>query len=300
MRILITGSTGFIGQTLCPALMEQGHELTLLVRDRQKAQRLFGTHVSLFSGLSEWTPDIHFDSVINLAGEPIMGRRWTAATKQSLWNSRVTLTQELVNCMKNAQSKPASFISGSAVGLYGDQGDKILDETSAANPAGFGHELCAAWEDAAMQAERQGVRVCLIRTGLVVGKGGGFLKNMLLPFRLGLGAKIGDGQQWMPWIHITDHLALMQYLLNTPAARGPFNLTAPHPVTNAEFTQTLANALKRPAVLWVPAWLLKLAAGEMAELLLGSQRALPLKAQSSGYSFSYPTLDSALQNVLNS
>ena len=163
---------------------------------------------------------------------------------------------------------------------------------------GFSHDLCVQWESVARGAESLGVRVCLLRTGLVVGKNGGFLEKMLLPFRLGLGGRIGDGHQWMSWIHLADHVALTRYLLENPGLHGVFNATAPHPVTNAEFTRQLASVLKRPALFPVPAWLLTLIAGEMAELLLGSERVIPERALQAGFTFQFETLEPALRDVV--
>jgi uncharacterized protein (TIGR01777 family) len=297
MQILVTGGTGFIGRTLCRELHNAGHGVTVYTRNLASLPGIFDIPVDGLANLEEWSANRHFDAVINLAGEPIMDRRWSDARKQVLWDTRVSLTERLVARMAQARTKPSVFISGSAIGIYGDQGDALLDESSIGGE-GFGHELCAAWETAAVQAESLGVRVCLLRTGLVVGKHGGFLARMLLPFKLGLGGRIGDGRQWMSWIHLRDHVALTLFLLGTAHARGPFNATAPNPVTNMEFTRELADALKRPAFLPVPAWLLKAAAGEMSELLLGSQRVLPRQALASGFQFSYETLAPALRDVL--
>lgn len=298
MRILVTGGTGFIGERLCQRLASQGHKLSVLTRNSSRARRRLGQlDINTFSTLDEWTPDIGFDAIINLAGEPIMAKRWTEDRKRILWESRVTLTEKLVERIANVEHKPSVLISGSAVGIYGDQGDELLDEASQTRDE-FGHQLCKAWEDAAIRAEKSGTRVCLLRTGLVVGKHGGFLERMLLPFKLGLGGKIGDGRQWMSWIHIDDHIALTEHLLTSGELKGPFNATAPNPVTNAEFSRTLANCLNRPALLHIPAWLLKLMLGEMAELLLGSQRVLPKKAQVTGFKFSFETLQPALLDIL--
>lgn len=298
MRILITGGTGFIGRELCLDLARQGHQLTLLARNPSKAKQLLSRiEIDTFASLDEWEPQIGFDAVINLAGEPIMAKRWSEHRKRILWDSRVVLTENLVKRMASVKRKPAVFISASAVGIYGNQGDAVLDETSQFNDE-FGHRLCVAWETAALGAEKAGIRVCLLRTGLVIGKHGGFLERMLLPFKLGLGGRIGEGRQWMSWIHIKDHVGLTQHLLESPDARGPYNVTAPNPVTNAEFTHELGKCLHRPAVIPIPAWLLKLAMGEMAELLLGSQRVLPKKALASGFKFSYEKLEAALNNVL--
>lgn len=228
-----------------------------------------------------------------------MAARWTTKRKQSLLDSRVGTTRQLVDIMAKAEQKPAVFLSGSAIGWYGDQGDAPLDESFQTTAGDFGHELCAQWEHAALQAESLGVRVCLLRTGLVVGKGGGFLARMLPPFRLGLGGRIGHGRQWMSWIHRDDHVAITGKLLEDTALSGVFNLTAPTPVSNAEFTQTLSGILRRPAPLPVPAWLLKLAMGEMAELLLGGQKVLPERIMRAGYRFQHPRLEDALREVLD-
>jgi len=300
MRILITGGTGFIGRSLCRALLKAGHRLTVFSRNPRTVSQKCGAGVAALGSLSEWTPDRHFDAVVNLAGEPVIGSRWSEQRKRTLWDSRVTLTEHLIERIRKAEFKPAVLISGSAVGIYGDRGDAILDESSATEPDHFGQKLCQAWEYAAWSAQESGVRVCLLRTGLVIGKGGGFLQKMRLPFTLGLGARLGDGRQWMSWIHMKDHVAMTQYLLESPALDGAFNLTAPEPVTNEEFTRCLARALRRPAVLGIPAWLIRLGAGEMAELLLGSQRAVPGRFQGENFKFSYETLDLALRDTLAS
>lgn len=335
MNILITGGTGFIGRALCQQFLAQGSQLTLLSRNparvtnqqdsrfaRQSRPKpspntlpggesfggaglgqpdtrtLFDRPVAAIADLSLLTPDDHFHAVVNLAGEPMMDARWTPRRKQVLLDSRVGVTRQLVDFMTKAAQKPTVFVSGSAAGWYGDQGNTILDETSANDTDDFGHELCQRWEHAALEAEKLGVRVCLLRTGLVVGKDGGFLARMLPLFRLGLGGSIGSGCQWMSWIHRDDHIAIMGKLLSDPSLRGVFNVTAPNPVTNAEFTATLAAVLHRPALLPVPAWLLKLAMGEMATLLLGGQRVMPERIVKADYSFRFATLEKALAEVV--
>lgn len=297
MRILITGGTGFIGRSLCKTLSAVGHQLTVLSRNPRTVADKSGPGVAAISTLRDWTPDQHFDAIINLAGEPIFGRRWSDQRKQMLWDSRVTLTEQLISAIAQAEVKPAVLISGSAIGVYGDQGDTPLDETSSGHD-GFSQQLCAAWEATARQAENLGVRVCLLRTGLVIGPKGGFLEPMLLPFKLGLGGRIGSGRQWMSWIHLADHIAITRTLLESPELHGAFNATAPHPVTNTEFTACLAKLLQRPALLPVPAALLKLGAGEMAELLLGSQRVLPKRLLAENFHFAFETLEPALRDVL--
>jgi hypothetical protein len=248
--------------------------------------------------LDEWTPDIVFDAVINLAGEPIVDARWTDERKQRLWQSRVSLTGKLVQHISNANRKPSVLLSGSATGFYGDGGDNILDESL---PAGsdFGAQLCSAWENAAQAAADAGVRVCLLRTGLVLDATGGLLGRMLPAFKLGLAAQLGNGQQWMSWIHIDDYIAIVLLLLENAQAVGVYNMTAPEPVTNQQFTNTLAHVLHRPALFVAPAFLLKLMLGERAELLLGGQRALPANVQALGYRFQYATLEEALKAALN-
>ena len=297
MNILITGGTGLIGQQLCKTLLAEGHELTVLSRNPASVATKCGAGVHALAALGAWLPDKTFDAIINLAGEPIVDAPWTKRRKQVLWDSRVTLTQELVRHIAAAGKKPALLISGSAVGYYGNRGDTALDE--AANTGeGFAARLCKAWEDAALCAEREGVRVCLLRTGLVLSRQGGLLRKMLLPFKLGLGTRLGDGKQWMSWVHIDDYVAMLLSLLHDAQASGPFNLTAPQPATNAQFTAALAKALHRPALFAAPAPLLKLAMGERASLLLEGQRVLPGKMTAAGYRFQFSSLDDALGNLL--
>lgn len=300
MDILITGGTGFIGRELCRHLLEEAHSLTVLSRQpEQDVKKICGEPVTAIHDLTKLTPEDRFDGIINLAGESLAGGRWTEKRKQTLWDSRVTLTEQLIDFIAKAKQKPAVLVSGSAVGYYGDQGERILDE-EAAPQNGFGHRLCAGWEETAWRASDHGVRVCIIRTGLVIGKHGGLLQRMVLPFKLGLGGRLGNGRQWMSWVHRQDHIRMMLTLLHTPHLYGVFNGTAPHPVTNEEFTQTLAKVLKRPALFAVPAWVLKPALGEMAGLLLGGQRVLPKRFQGENFPFQFETLEPALRDALAS
>lgn len=298
MNILVTGGTGFIGQALCRSLLAQGHRLTLLSRNPAKAGALFGASVATIGAIAQLHPAEAFQAVVNLSGEPIMDARWTPQRKQQLLDSRVGITRQLVDFMAKAEQKPAVFISGSAVGWYGDQGDATVDETSPCQRPDFGHELCRSWEQAALAAADLGVRVCLLRTGLVVGRNGGFLARMLPLFRLGLGGPIGHGRQWMSWVHLQDHIAIIGKLLEDATLAGVFNATAPNPVSNAEFSRTLAAVLHRPAWLPLPAWLLRAAMGEMAGLLLEGQRVLPARIQQAGYRFHFPDLEIALRDVV--
>lgn len=298
MKILITGGTGLIGRRLCPALLAKGHELTVLSRKPETVKLKCGEAVQAMATLDEWLPDTVFDAVINLAGEPIVDARWTDERKQRLWHSRINLTETLIQRIANATHKPAVLLSGSATGFYGDSGDTILDEAQRTG-TDFGAQLCSAWENVAETASTFGVRVCLLRTGLVLDLAGGLLGRMLLPFKLGLAARLGDGRQWMSWIHVDDYVAMVLLLLENSQAAGAYNMTAPEPVTNAEFTKTLARALHRPALFVAPACVLKLMLGEMSALLLGGQRALPTKVQALGYSFIYTTLEDALHAIVS-
>ena len=296
MQILITGGTGLIGKQLCKALLAEGHELTVLSRNPASVPVKCGAGVHAMAALGEWHPEKTFDAVINLAGEPIVDARWTSRRKQILWASRVTLTGELVRHIVSAKRKPAVLISGSAVGYYGNRGDTAMYEAADAGED-FAAQLCKAWEDAAHGAEQAGVRVCLLRTGLILSNQGGLLGRMLPPFKLGLGARLGDGKQWMSWVHIDDYVAMLLKLLHDGQASGPYNMTAPQQVTNAEFTATLAKALHRPALFAAPAPLLKLAMGERACLLLEGQKVLPGKMIAAGYRFRFANLDDALGNL---
>ena len=298
MLILVTGGTGFIGRSLCNRLLAEGHAVAVLSRQPAAVAGLFGSKVTPIQQPALASILQRCDAVINLAGAPIFGPRWSAARKRVLLDSRVTLTDQLVSVMADLQTRPRILLSGSAIGYYGDQGDVSLSE--AATPSGgFSHELCAAWERAAGWATELGVRVCTLRTGLVLGPKGGLLQRMSLPFRLGLGGRLGTGRQWMSWIHIDDHVEAMLALLNTPQAQGPYNLTAPTPVTNRVFTEALARQLHRPAIAHLPAPLLRLLLGEMAELLLSSQRVVPQRlTEELGLVFKFPTLELALSDCL--
>ncbi len=297
MRILITGGTGLIGRQLCKALLAEGHELTVLSRNPASVPVKCGAGVHTMAALGEWHPGKTFDAAINLAGEPIVDARWTARRKQVLRESRVTLTEELVKHIAAAGRKPAVLLSGSAVGYYGNRGDDAPDEAADAGKD-FAAQLCKAWEDAARAAEQVGVRVCLLRTGLVLSDNGGLLGRMLPPFKLGLGARLGDGKQWMSWVHINDYVAMLLRLLHDAQASGPYNMTAPQPATNAEFTAALAKTLRRPALFAAPAPLLKLAMGERACLLLEGQKVLPGRMSAAGYRFQFSNLADALRSLL--
>ncbi|MFZ6813651.1 TIGR01777 family oxidoreductase [Undibacterium sp. Rencai35W] len=297
MRILITGGTGLIGRGLCRALLAKGHEITVLSRRPAKVGVICGPGVRAMAALSEWTPEVQFDAVVNLAGEPIVDARWTAKRQQILLDSRVALTRDLVARMAAATSKPGVFLSGSAIGWYGDTGDRLNDENGVAG-LDFGARLCAQWEQQAVKANDLGIRTVILRTGLVFDATGGMLHKMLLPFKLGLGTRLGEGQQWMSWIHIDDYVAAFLFALEQTTLTGVVNMTAPGAVRNEEFTQTLAGVLHRPACIVAPAGLLKMAMGERAVLLLGGQRVIPQALNKAGFVFRYPVLKPALKNLL--
>lgn len=297
MNILITGGTGFIGSALARSLTDQGHTVTVLSRTPDKVAAVCGPGTAALAGLEDLKPDVSFQVIINLAGAPIFGARWSEARKKLIRDSRIGQTERLVACIERMTVKPELLISGSAIGYYGDQGDTALTEQSLPR-RDFSHQLCADWEAAAKTAEQYGVRVCLIRTGLVLAGGGGLLQRMLLPFRWGLGGRLGDGRQWMSWIHRQDWVAIAQTMMADASMQGAYNATAPNPVRNSEFTRTLAQCLNRPALLPVPAGMLKAMLGEMSELVLGSQRVLPERLTAQGFQFQYTELASALKEAL--
>ncbi|MDO9140385.1 MAG: TIGR01777 family oxidoreductase [Methylobacter sp.] len=298
MNILMTGGTGFIGSALTKELVNQGHSVTVLSRNLDKVAKLCGPGVQALGSLSLINANDRYQAIVNLAGAPIVGARWSQARKQEIRDSRIGLTEQLITCIARMEIKPELLISGSAIGYYGNQGDTVLSE-QATPYEDFSQQLCADWEAAAKQAEQFGVRVCLIRTGLVIAGGGGFLQQMLLPFRLGLGGRLGDGRQWMSWIHRQDWIHIALTMMADATMHGAYNATAPNPVTNAEFTRLLAQCLNRPALLPVPALVLKMMLGEMSQLLLGSQRVVPERLLAQGFKFHYDDLAAALHEALS-
>ncbi|BBU43348.1 NAD-dependent dehydratase [Pseudomonas putida] len=256
-----------------------------------------GTGVRGIARLEQLEADDHLDAVINLAGAPIADRPWTAARRNLLWASRVTLTEQLLSWLGTREQRPDVLISGSAVGWYGDGGERELTESSPPVREDFASQLCIAWEETALRSQAQGIRVVLVRTGLVLASDGGFLSRLRLPFKLGLGGPLGDGRQWMPWVHIDDQVALIDFLLRHKDASGPYNACAPEPVRNREFARCLGRTLHRPALLPVPALLLKAGLGELSTLLLGGQRARPVRLLAAGFTFRFNDLQSALDNL---
>ncbi|WP_122735487.1 TIGR01777 family oxidoreductase [Pseudomonas viridiflava] len=297
MHILLTGGTGLIGRALCRHWSTQGHQLTVRSRRPADVPKLCGSSVKGIARLDE-LGDQPVDAVVNLAGAPIADRPWTRKRRLMLWDSRIGLTEQLLAWMGKATQKPALMISGSAVGWYGDSGERELDETSHPAKEDFASQLCGAWEETAQRGEALGVRVVLIRTGLVLSDRGGFLQKLLPPFKFGMGGPIGNGRQWMPWIHVQDQIAAIDFLLNLDDARGPYNLCAPAAVRNRDFAKTLAGILHRPAFMPMPSLALKVLLGELSVLLLGGQRARPDRLQQAGFTFRFTDLKTALQDLL--
>lgn len=297
MHILLTGGTGLIGRRLCRQWTAAGHRLTVLSRQPQRVAALCGEPVR---GIAEFQDygDEPLDAVVNLAGAPIADKPWSAARKALLWDSRVGLTERLVAWLESRSQRPSVLINGSAVGWYGDAGERPLEENSAAAGEDFASELCLAWEQIAREAKALGIRVVLVRTGLVLAPEGGFLKRMLPPFRLGLGGQLGNGRQWMSWIHIEDQIALIDFLLQRADAEGPYNACAPQPVRNRDFTRELGRLLHRPTALGVPGFALRLMLGELSVLLLGGQRVVPRRLLDADFTFRFPEIQDALADVL--
>ncbi|PZN04297.1 MAG: TIGR01777 family protein [Bacillota bacterium] len=316
MRVVIAGGTGLIGSALARRLQREGREVIVLTRSVAAS----GVGGSGGAGVGDgplryvawtaapvgpgeprppwWEVVAGAAAVVNLAGASIAAGRWTPRQKQRIRESRLQATRALVQAIEAAEPRPAVLVSGSAVGYYGPRGDEVVDE---ATPAGddFLSRVCVAWEAEARKAAVAGVRVALVRTGLVLAREGGALPRLVLPFRLGAGGPLGSGRQWMPWIHLDDLVALLVFLIERPGLEGPFNGTAPNPVRNRDFARSLGRVLGRPSWLPAPAFALRLALGEMADaLLLSGQRAVPRRAQQAGFRFRFPEVEPALRDLL--
>ncbi|RLS77449.1 MAG: TIGR01777 family protein [Planctomycetota bacterium] len=299
MKALVTGGSGFVG----PRLLRLLDRPLVLSRNPARAERAIG---HLAGGIVGWDPlagppapelFAGIDVVFHLAGESVAEGRWTAAQKARIRDSRVIGTRHLVQGIKQASHKPAVLVSASAVGYYGNRGDEELTES--APPADdFLADVCVAWEDEAQAAQESGVRVVTARTGIVLGAGGGALAKMLTPFKLGAGGPLGNGRQWMPWIHVADLARLYVHAADTTAIRGPMNAVAPHPVRNSEFTKALGSQLHRPAFMPAPYIGLRLLFGEFAQVLFASQRVIPRVALDTGFTFQYPEIATALREIL--
>ncbi|WP_313347050.1 TIGR01777 family oxidoreductase [Stenotrophomonas sp.] len=292
MDILVTGGTGFLGRRLCARLQALGHAVTVLTRHPGRDAVDGARSVARLDDVGP------VQAVVNLAGEPIMAGRWTPTRKQALLDSRLGTTGALLAWMEQLPARPQVLVSGSAIGYYGPRGDEVLDE--AASPGhDFAAMLCRQWEAEAFKADALGVRTCVVRTGIVLDRDGGALARMLPPFRLGAGGPMGDGRQWMSWIHRDDLVGLIVWLLAHDDACGAYNGTAPGAVTNRAFATALGEALHRPARLTTPAFALTLGFGEMAGLLLTGQRVVPARALQDGYRFHHPELAPALRMILD-
>ncbi len=295
MKVLVTGSTGFIGSALVAALTAAGHQVTRLVRRPAGAGEV---RWDIEAGTIDAGGLEGHDAVVHLAGENIAGR-WSAAKKQRIRDSRVNGTRLLAEALAKLSRRPRTLICASAIGYYGNRGDEKLRENSPPG-RGFLAESCVAWEAAAKPAADASLRVVHLRIGVVLHPAGGALKQMLLPFKLGLGGVVGSGQQYMSWIALDDLIGIFQHALANDSLRGPANSVAPNPVTNREFTKTLGNVLSRPTIFPMPAFAARLAFGEMAdELLLSSTRVEPVRLSASGFRFAHPQLEPALRHLLS-
>lgn len=302
-RILIAGGTGLLGRALAARLATSGREIVLLSRSAKGAGRLLdlpsGCRVATWDGRTAngWLELASgAEAIVNLAGESIAGGRWSAGRKARIVGSRMGTTAAVIEAISRARQPPRVLVQGSAVGYYGDRADETLDE-SAGPGSGFLAETARDWEAASAGAEQFGVRRVVARTGVVLARDGGAFPKMALPFRCGAGAVLGSGRQWMPWIHLADEVAALVFLLENPAAQGAFNLTAPEPVTQAGFSRALARALHRPLFARAPSWTLRAALGEMAELVLASQRAVPRRLLALGFRFALPEITGALADL---
>jgi len=301
MKIVIAGATGFLGRPLVAALLANGHGVVVLSRSDRFT--IPGARIVTWDPhrvLSPWASELDgADAVINLAGEPIADHRWTAARKHKIEDSRVTATRRIAAAIAESKHPPAVLVNGSAVGFYGRCGDEIVTEETGAG-SDFLAGVCRRWEAQAVTASSSATRVVCIRTGLVLAHDGGAMAKMLLPFRLGIGGRLGSGRQYWPWIHRQDWVDLVRFVLRTPGAVGPINATAPEPVTNAAFTKEIGRTLRRPTFAAVPGFVLRIALGEMADsLLLSGQRAVPARASQLGFKFAYPSLAVALDDALH-
>lgn len=295
-RVLITGGTGFIGEAVISELLDAGHTVSVLARDPLKAADLFDGRVRSVQSLSELSHDETFDAVINLAGAPVAGPRWSPKRQAQLIASRVNTTEALMTWLKNARHKPALWIQASAIGFYGVRdASESLDE-HASKGGGFMAELCARWEAAAQPATEFGVRQVVLRLGVVFGPGGA-LTPLLLPFRLGFGGRMGDGRQIMSWVHRDDVLQVIAWAFDDESLVGTYNMVAPETVTQAAFATNAGKVLKRPVWFHIPAAPVRALAGEMAELFFDGQRVVPQRLTEAGYTFRYPTLDAALRDL---
>lgn len=296
-RILVSGASGMLGSALVPTLKAGGAQVARLSRPGASSRN--GEQSIPWDPARAISPEAvsGFDAVIHLAGESIVGR-WTPAKKARIRDSRIPATTHLAQALAQAKEKPGVFICASAIGYYGNRGNEVLNEESAAG-AGFAADLAREWESATESAPQAGIRTVQMRIGVVLGASGGALQKMRPPFKMGIGGRLGDGRQWMSWVDVRDVIGAIHHILKTDLLQGPVNVVAPKPVTNGEFAKILASTLSRPAIFPMPAFAARLAFGQMAdELLLASQRVEPAKLISSGYPFRFADLRASLENIL--
>lgn len=292
-RVLVTGGTGFVGSRLVNELVAHGDNVSIVTRHPDQ-------HRTARSGVDcvGWLPDLaRYGAIVHLAGESLFGERWNEAKKAAIRSSRVDRTRELVDAIGRSAVRPRVLVSASAIGFYGDRGDELLTEAS---PTGPGHlsELAVAWEREALRAESFGVRTVVLRIGVVLGRDGGALKELVPIFKLGIGGPVGNGKQWFSWVHVRDVVGLILFALDRDGARGPLNSVAPGALTNKDFSRALGRALHRPALLPVPLFALRLRLGELALVIVESQRVAPERARALGFQFQFPEIDGALKDLV--
>jgi uncharacterized protein (TIGR01777 family) len=301
MRVVITGGSGLIGGALARELGAAGHDGVVLTRNPTQVPLPPGVRAVQWDGRTGagWSSLLDGDTaVVHLAGESIASGRWTPERKRRIRDSRVDSGKAVLQAIREASTPPQALLQASAVGYYGPRGDEVIRE-DAAPGNDFLAEVCKEWEASTAEVEALGVRRAVLRTGVVLAREGGALPKMALPFRLMAGGPLGDGRQWFPWIHLADEVGAIRFLLERDDARGPFNLTAPHPLTNRDFTRILAGVMHRPGFLPAPGFALRIALGEMADMLLNGQRVVPSRLQEMGYAFRYPDAEAALRSLLD-
>jgi hypothetical protein len=302
-KVIVSGATGFIGTVLCRQLTSRGYDVVVLSRNPEKGAAHFSSTVTVIgwdarsaAGWAQQADGAH--GIINLTGENIAAGRWTRTQKEKIRQSRLAAGTAIVDALAQVRTKPRVVIQASGIGYYGNRGAELLDETSSSG-TGFLADLARDWERSTARVEAMGIRHVIVRTGIVLGTGGGFLSRVLLPFRLFMGGHIGSGRQWLSWIHIKDHVDAMCFLLERSELHGPFNLCSPNPLMAREFFRVLGNAMGRPSWLPVPGFALRIMFGQMAEeLILSGQRALPKRLLEAGFAFSYPEAGVALREIV--